>query len=227
MYTVEPGTIAEVKGTRARVQIGIGVTTDFLDCPQVANPFKRFWSPLRVGEQCYVVAARGSINEGYIKRGSYCNEYGVPEGADENTETTVYEDGTKISYNTKTKQLNVALAGSANINIAGNASVTVGGSASISANAVNVKAKSAAIEADTANVKAETTHTGNLTVEGIVTATSVVGATVTVGLTGGSTLRADGGKFKIDRELEVSGNIKATGSVSDSQGNLRTNGGGN
>jgi phage baseplate assembly protein V len=231
MHTVEPGVIAEVKGNKARVQIGIGVTTDFIHCPQVSNSFKRFWSPLRVGEQCYVVAVRGSINEGFIVRGIYYNKdgYKASDGANENTEITEYEDGTKISYNIESKQLNVSLAGGAVINIVGSANIMVGGN-------LNVKASKADITANTANIKAETTHTGNIIVEGSITATktvtalSVIGTTVTVGGAGGSELKSESGKFSIDRPLDVKGDVKSSGLVYDKWGAIRTqnnNGGGN
>ena len=224
-FLIEPGVVAEVKGSKARVQIGIGITTDFIHCPQVANSFKRFWSPLRVGEQCYVVAVRGSINEGFIVRGIYYNKDGhkVPDGANENTEITQYEDGTKISYDVENKQLDVSLAGSATINIKGNANIIVGGSAKVQAASVEIKADNATLDCPATEVK------GNITATGVVTALGVIGTTVTVGGAGGSELKAEGGKFKIDRALEVTGNIKSSGTVSDAQGNLRQTipGGGN
>jgi phage baseplate assembly protein V len=234
-YTIEPGIISEVKGAKARVQIGSGIVTDFLNCPQFANSFKRFFSPLRVGEQCFVLAVRDSINSGFVIRGAYFTKYPAPD-TDEDTETTLYSDGTKISYNTKSKKFTanlagdaqVAIEGSANIMIGGSANITVGGAANIKSESVNIDTKTASVKADTATITCPTTNiTGNVTVSGVVTATGVVGTSVTVGGVGGAKLTSEGGKFKLDKPLDVTGNITSSATVSgvnitDQYGNVRT-----
>jgi phage baseplate assembly protein V len=207
------GIISEVKGAKARVKLAENLVTDFLPVLQFANSYKREWTPLRVKEQVIVLPILGDINSGVILRGVYYTEFGAPS-TDANTEKTIYADGTEITFTPETKTLNIA--GNVNITVSGNANITVQ-NAEITAQ--NIKARSSSAELTCP----ETKITGKVTIEGTVTATSVVGTTVTVGGAGGSTLKADGGKFKIDRELEVAGNIRVSAKVYDAQGDLRQN----
>ncbi|MDR2342777.1 MAG: phage baseplate assembly protein V [Campylobacteraceae bacterium] len=207
------GVISEVQkgGNKARVKIGNNIVTDFLPVLQFANSYKRSWTPLRVKEQCVVLPILGEINAGVILRGIYYTEFPAPS-TNENTEKTIYEDGTEITYTTETKTLNIT--GNVNITISGNANITVEGNTNI--------------------VSAATTHKGDITVEGKITTTGditsaatvqglgVIGTTVTVGGAGGSELKSDGGKFRIDKPLEVTGDIRATtGLVYDKFGAIR------
>jgi phage baseplate assembly protein V len=218
------GTISEVQGDKARVKLAEKLVTDFLPVLQFANSYKQKWEPIRPGEQCFVLPNLGDINSGLIIRGVYFDKLPAP-GTSDKEEITIYEDGTSISYNTESKTLTVSLAKDATIGITGDANITVGG-------ALNVTAQTANVEATKATVTAETEHKGNITVDGIITATGVIGTTVTVGGASGAKLSASGGEFTIDRKLKVegelntNGSIKSSGTVSDAQGNLRNSTGG-
>lgn len=217
------GVISEVSGTKARVKIGNNIVTDFLPVLQIANPYKKSWTPVRVKEQCVVLPILGEINAGVILRGIYYTEFDAPS-TDENSEKTEYKDGTKISYSVTDKQLNVSLAGGATINIEGSANITVKGSATVEAQSITAEASSAELICPNTIIK------GNVAVNGVVTATGVIGTTITVGGAGGSELKSEGGKFKIDRPLEVTGDVKSSGLLYDKFGAIRTqnfNGGGN
>jgi phage baseplate assembly protein V len=213
------GIISEVQGSKARVKLAENLVSDFLPVMQVANSFKRKWTPIRVGEQCFILSNLGDVNAGAILRSCYFTKCLAPS-IDPDTEITIYSDGTVISYNTKTKTFDAAFAGNVTINIEGAANITAG--------SVKVETQTASVTANIADIICpETSINGNVTVEGIVTATSVIGTTVTVG---GSELKSEGGKFKIDRPVEVSGDVKANGGlVYDKFGAIRTSstGGGN
>jgi phage baseplate assembly protein V len=222
----------EVNGTRARVKLADKLVTDFLPVLQIANSYKREWTPLRVKEQVVVLPVLGELNSGVILRGIYYTEFQAPS-TDANTQKTVYKDGTdgtdgtEITYTPSTKTLNIT--GNVNITISGNANITVQ-NADITAQSIKAQASSAELTCPNTSI------IGNVKVEGSITATetitglSVVGTTMTVGGAGGSELKSEGGKFSIDRPLDVKGDVKSSGLVYDKFGAIRTqnnNGGGN
>ncbi|MDR0666860.1 MAG: phage baseplate assembly protein V [Campylobacteraceae bacterium] len=224
-FLIEVGLISEVSAdlTKARVQIASGLATDFLPLFQPsANGVKRHFIPPQVLEQVVVFAVRDELNSGIILRGWNYDTFPIPNAASKDKEIAIYADGTVISYDTASKLFEADFAGGARVNIAGNANITVGGD-------LDITAKNANVTADKATIEAETTHTGNITVEGVITAVGVIGTTVTVGGPGGSELKTEGGKFKIDRELEVAGSVKSSNLVYDKWGAIRTttSGGGN
>ncbi|MDR2100104.1 MAG: phage baseplate assembly protein V [Campylobacteraceae bacterium] len=219
-FLIEAGLISEVSAnqTKARVQIAGGLVTDFLHILQLAaNSYKIHFIPAQVLEQVIVLSTENDINSGVILRGLNYIKFPVPKDASESKEIIEYADGTVISYDTKTKTLTAAFAGDVKINIEGSANITVAKSAIVEAQNISAKAGTAEITCPETSVK------GNVTVDGIVTATGVVGNTVTVGGAGGSVMKAEGGKFKIDRPLDVTGDVKASGGLLyDKFGAIRT-----
>lgn len=214
--SIEIGVICEIKDSKARVKIEEGLTTDFLHVKQFANSFVKKWTPLKIGEQVAVLPVRDDINSGFILRGFYCVDYAAPQ-TDEYTETSVYEDGTTISYNTKQKLLHVNLAKDATIIMGGNANINIGGDA-----VINIS-KNADITTNNAKVKASA-----LTVDSPTSIFSgaVIANSVTVGGAGGTKLSSLAGGLSFDKSVtfeqnaNVNGDLKVSGTITDSRGNL-------
>lgn len=143
---VQIGTVTESKSAEglalARVNI-LGRVTDFLPFMQSANSFKSHATPVRAGEQVVVLAPYGDGDSGVIIGSLFNKGCKEPSGYSDTKEVFKYEDGTRISYDTKEKVLTVDAV-----------------------NAISVVCKSATVKADTVNITATTTHTGDISVSG-------------------------------------------------------------
>ncbi|MFV0481346.1 MAG: phage baseplate assembly protein V [Campylobacteraceae bacterium] len=196
------GVVTEIRGVKARAKISSTLATDFLPVMQVANSFKRSWTPIRVGEQCIVLPIRGDINAGVILRGFYCDDFTAPSEEDSTAKTT-FEDGTTISYDTDKKFLHVRLVKDTKIEIGANADITIKGDANITVNGKT-------------NVTCATS-----TFSGVVVCGSLI-----VGGAGGSEVTSAGGTLTIDDSVvfkgdaRAEGDFKANGEISDSRGSL-------
>ncbi|MGL4224619.1 MAG: phage baseplate assembly protein V [Vibrio sp.] len=113
---IECGTVIESKSAQGQsvVKVNIlGRETQWLPVLQQATSFKRAISPARVGAQVVVLSNR------YVIGAIFNNGCPEPEGASDSAEVIEYEDGTRITYDTKAKVLNVQASGEITVNAAG------------------------------------------------------------------------------------------------------------
>ena len=111
------GTIVAVDSqNRALAKVRIaGRVSDYLPVLHFANSFKRSISPIRVDEQVMVISPHGEANGGFIIRGVFhvgCKE---PAGWNSSKEVIEYEDGTRFSYDSGSKKLEVHCVGDISI----------------------------------------------------------------------------------------------------------------
>jgi len=106
------GTIVKTKpeGNKSLAIVNVlGRETDWLPVLQQANSFKKSYTPIRVGEQVTVLVNR------YVLRSTFNVDCKEPEGANDHTDITEYEDGTRIEYDTNSKALTVNAVGTINV----------------------------------------------------------------------------------------------------------------
>ncbi|WP_324171986.1 phage baseplate assembly protein V [Sulfurimonas sp.] len=136
------GTICEIDATRALAKVNIlDRETDFFPVLSISSSFKRKFTPIRIGEQVLVLCPNGNADFGIIIPSIFNKDSLEPNGSNENIEIAEYEDGTIISYDTKTKELKI------------DASDKI----TIICKSINVKCDSAKIDAKSVEVKADTT----------------------------------------------------------------------
>ena len=113
---INTGTVNSISENKKLVKVNIlGRITPFFPVMGDANTFKRKATPVRVGEQVAVFCPFGSSDFGFVIAGLFnvnCNE---PDGFNKNIEISEYEDGTRISYDVKRKELHVKCVGSLKI----------------------------------------------------------------------------------------------------------------
>lgn len=107
------GTIVAVDTqNRALAKVNIaGRISDFLPVLHFASSYKRAVSPIRVNEQVMVIAPNGDVNGGFIIRGVFNTSCEEPSGWSDTKEIVEYEDGTRFSYDSSAKKLEVNCAG--------------------------------------------------------------------------------------------------------------------
>ena len=155
------GTITESKSANglslARVNI-LDRVTDFLPVLQTANSFKTHATPVKVGEQVVVLQPFGNGDGGIILGSIFNKGQKEPAGYSDTKEVTTYADGTTISYDVKTKVLNIDAV-----------------------NVITVSCKNATVVADNIDITASTAHKGNVAIDGTlnVTGNIATGGTVT------------------------------------------------
>ena len=127
------GTIVEVDASSkalARVNI-CGRVSDFLPVLHFANSFKKTINPIRVDEQVMVICPHGEANGGFIIRGVFNIACSEPSGASATKEVTEYEDGTRFSYDSASKKLEIDCVGDIVIKAGGSIRVLAGGAIDI------------------------------------------------------------------------------------------------
>lgn len=108
---IEAGTVVEVDATKSLVKVDLlGVITTWLPMLQQANSFKRQFVSLRIGQQVVVLANR------YVIGAIFNVDCKEPNGSNEHIDICVYEDGTRIEYNSKSKQLTINAVGEVSVN---------------------------------------------------------------------------------------------------------------
>ncbi|PJC98607.1 hypothetical protein GQ37_009600 [Janthinobacterium sp. BJB1] len=75
------GTIAEVKGAKARVQLGPTLITEWLNWATPRAGSTRTWSAPTVGEQVIVFSPGGDLTRGVILPALYSQEFDAPESS--------------------------------------------------------------------------------------------------------------------------------------------------
>lgn len=104
------GTIAEVKGARARVRLGPTLTTEWLKWATRRAGSTRTWSAPTVGEQVIVFSPGGDLTRGIIVPALYSQAFDAPETSD-SIHTTHYPDGAVVQYDHAAHALTANLPG--------------------------------------------------------------------------------------------------------------------
>ena len=104
------GTIAEVKGAKARVRLGPTLTTEWLKWATPHAGSTRTWSAPTVGEQVIVFSPGGELTRGIILPAMYSQEFDAPEISD-SIHTTHYPDGAVVQYDHAAHALTANLPG--------------------------------------------------------------------------------------------------------------------
>ncbi|MED5596115.1 phage baseplate assembly protein V [Janthinobacterium sp. P210006] len=104
------GTIAEVDGAKARVQLGPTLTTEWLKwiTPRAGNT--RFWSAPTVGEQVVVLSPGGDLTRGTTLPALFSQAFDAPE-LNQSVHTTHYPDGAVVQYDHAAHALTANLPG--------------------------------------------------------------------------------------------------------------------
>lgn len=140
------GTVTESKSSKglslARVKI-LERVTDFLPVMQISNSFKRHASPVMVGEQVVVLHPFGEGDSGIVIGSIFNTSQKEPDGYSDSKEVTAYVDGTVISYDAKSKTMEITAVGD-----------------------IRIVCKNAHLSADSVTIVSETTHNGNVSING-------------------------------------------------------------
>ncbi|WP_099760095.1 phage baseplate assembly protein V [Janthinobacterium sp. 35] len=104
------GTIAEVKGAKARVRLGPTLTTEWLNWATPRAGSTRTWSAPTVGEQVIVFPPGGDLTRGIIVPGLYSQAFDAPESSP-TIHTTRYPDGAVVQYDHAAHSLTATLPG--------------------------------------------------------------------------------------------------------------------
>ncbi len=104
------GTIAEVKGAKARVRLGPTLTTEWLKWATRRAGSTRTWSAPTLGEQVIVFSPGGDLTRGIIVPALYSQAFDAPETSD-SIHTTHYPDGAVVQYNHAAHALTATLPG--------------------------------------------------------------------------------------------------------------------
>jgi phage baseplate assembly protein V len=135
---VSYGTIAEVDhdGGRVRVDVG-GRLTGWLRVPGAIGQNFRAWTPLRVGTQVSLSSPSGDPANGVITQILYSQGLPPPAtGGD--IDVVVWNDGTRVAYDTAAQKLTVSTPGDITLECAGDMRLLAGGTLHIDAAAVRM-----------------------------------------------------------------------------------------
>ncbi|MCC7681065.1 phage baseplate assembly protein V [Janthinobacterium sp. FW305-128] len=104
------GTIAEVKGAKARVRLGPTLTTEWLSWATRRAGNTRTWSVPTLGEQVIVFSPGGDLTRGIIVPAVYSQAFDAPESSP-TIHTTHYPDGAVVQYDHAAHTLTATLPG--------------------------------------------------------------------------------------------------------------------
>lgn len=133
------GTIADVDHPAARVRVaydhyanGNPIRTAWLPwATHRAGADRTWWAPT-IGEQVIVLSPFGVMECGLVVPAAYSNSAPAPS-SDPNAHTTVYQDGTTITYNRASHVLTLNVMGDVVTNVQGNVDAVVGGNVDVEA----------------------------------------------------------------------------------------------
>jgi len=117
------GTVAEVEGTRCRVQLG-ALLTGWLPWLTQRAGNDRTWWPVSVGEQVMVVSPGGDPACGIVLAGLYCSAHPTPE-QNHDKRQVAFVDGTTLTYDVDAHSLAIDIPEAGMLNITVNGPVTV------------------------------------------------------------------------------------------------------
>ena len=104
------GTIAQVEGAKARVQLGPSLTTEWLNWITQRAGTTCTWSAPTVGEQVMVLSPGGDLARGIILPALFSKAFDAPETSDA-IHTTHYPDGAVVQYDHEAHALTATLPG--------------------------------------------------------------------------------------------------------------------
>ena len=104
------GTIAQVDGAKARVQLGPKLTTEWLNWITQRAGSTCSWSVPTVGEQVMVLSPGGDLARGIILPALFSKAFDAPETSDA-IHTTHYPDGAVMQYDHEAHALTATLPG--------------------------------------------------------------------------------------------------------------------
>ncbi|MBU6141288.1 MAG: phage baseplate assembly protein V [Proteobacteria bacterium] len=104
---------------KARVKIG-DLQTDWLPWIASNSGSNKDWNPPEIDEQVMILSPCGELNQGVIFPSLYREN--APENSG-NIQSITFADGSKISFNRISGNLDLDIKGSANIKVAGNAQI--------------------------------------------------------------------------------------------------------
>ncbi|WP_070249283.1 phage baseplate assembly protein V [Duganella phyllosphaerae] len=167
------GTIAQVNGAKARVQLGPQLTSEWLNWITPRAGSTCAWSAPTVGEQVIVISPGGDLTRGVILPALFSKAFDAPESSD-TIHTTHYPDGAVVQYDHAVHILSASLPG---------------GTAIITADKVTSDAPRTICTGDL-------TVMGNLVVQHDATVTGTAalngGMTAKAGAAGGTTMTVEG-----------------------------------
>ncbi|WP_116963091.1 phage baseplate assembly protein V [Fastidiosibacter lacustris] len=111
---VRVGTVIETNDTRLKVKLGDNSTGWLPWVTQRTGDCVTWWKP-SVGEQVLVLSPSGELNNGIVLPAIYTKNQPT---LNQNEHTTVYKDGTRISYDYAQKKLSVNCVGDIEITAA-------------------------------------------------------------------------------------------------------------
>lgn len=104
------GTIAQVDGAKARVQLGPQLTSEWMNWITPRAGSTCAWSAPTVGEQVMVLSPGGDLTRGVILPALFSKAFDAPESNDA-IHTTHYPDGAVVQYDHAAHILSATLAG--------------------------------------------------------------------------------------------------------------------
>lgn len=104
------GTIAQVDGAKARVQLGPQLTTEWLKWITPRAGTTRAWSAPTEGEQVMVLSPGGDLTRGVILPALFSKAFDAPETSG-TIHTTHYPDGAVVQYDHEAHALTATLPG--------------------------------------------------------------------------------------------------------------------
>lgn len=104
------GTIAQIEGAKARVQLGPKLTTEWLNWITQRAGTTCTWSAPTVGEQVMVLSPGGDLTRGVILPALFSQAFDAPETSD-TIHTTHYPDGAVLQYDHEAHALTATLPG--------------------------------------------------------------------------------------------------------------------
>jgi len=112
--------------------------TRFLPVVSLANSYGKVWFPLRVDEQVLVISPFGNANSGFIIRSIFNRNCKEPDGSNGHTAIITFEDGTKISYDSKAKHLSFDCVGDITLKAGGKIKIQAAGEVDIDGSRIDL-----------------------------------------------------------------------------------------
>lgn len=109
----------DYEAAKARVKIG-NLETDWLPWITANSGETKSWNPPEIDEQVIVLSPCGELNQGAILPSLYRSNN--PENSD-NIKSITFADGSKISFDKASGNLDLDIKGNATIKVAGNAQI--------------------------------------------------------------------------------------------------------
>ena len=134
----------DYEAAKARVKIG-NLETDWLPWLTSNSGANKSWNPPEIDEQVIVLSPSGELNQGVILPSLYRSN--APENSGD-IKSITFKDGSKISFDKTSGNLDLDIKGSATIKVAGNAGIEVTGN-------TEIKAASVTLKSDVVNLGAE------------------------------------------------------------------------